>query len=171
MENNLHIGGQEVKAGWKLLNIQGVEGIDYIGDLRNLSQFGDGEFDKVYASHVLEHVGQADALNTLKGVHRILKPEGLFFVSVPDLEVLSHIILNPIATSEAKFHAMRMMFGGQIDAHDFHYFGWTMDFLSQFLSSAGFRRIERVASFGLFKDTSDYKPYGFPISLNVVAQK
>ena len=171
MENNLHIGGKEVKAGWKLLNIQGVEGADYIGDIRDLSQFGAGEFDKIYASHVLEHVGQADAQNTLNGIHRVLKDGGLVCISVPDLEVLSHIILNPIASADAKFHAMRMMFGGQVDAHDFHYFGWTYDFLETYLTQAGFKVIERVESFGLFDDTSDYKPHGFPISLNVIAQK
>mgnify|MGYP001367011794 CR=1 FL=1 len=32
-------------------------------------------------------------------------------------------------------------------------------------------KIEKVERFNLFEDTSDYKPYGFPISLNVIAEK
>ena len=44
-------------------------------------------------------------------------------------------------------------------------------FLSDFLKQAGFNKIERVKSFSIFKDTSDYAPYGFPISLNVIAYK
>ena len=66
---------------------------------------------------------------------------------------------------------MRMMFGGQIDDFDFHYFGWNFQFMKDYLHTAGFKKIERVKSFSLFKDTSDYAPYGFPISLNVIAYK
>ena len=90
-------------------------------------------------------------------------------VSVPDLEVLSQTIITPHASTEMKFHAMRMMFGGQTDAHDFHYFGWTFAFMRIFLEQAGFTQVERVESFGLFQDTSEFKPWGFPISLNVIA--
>ena len=35
----------------------------------------------------------------------------------------------------------------------------------------GFKRIEKVKSFSLFNDTSDYAPYGPPISLNVITHK
>ena len=66
---------------------------------------------------------------------------------------------------------MRMMFGGQIDDYDFHYFGWNFEFLNDYLMSSNFSKVERVNSFGLFEDTSNYKPYGFPISLNVIAYK
>ena len=34
-----------------------------------------------------------------------------------------------------------------------------------------FKKIEKVERFNLFEDTRDYKPYGFPISLNVIAEK
>ena len=66
---------------------------------------------------------------------------------------------------------MRMIFGGQIDDYDYHYFGWNFEFLSDHLKKANFTRIEKVNSFNLFDDTSDYKPYGFHISLNIIAYK
>jgi len=66
---------------------------------------------------------------------------------------------------------MRMMFGGQIDKYDFHYFGWNYEFLYVFLKESNFEKVERVDSFGLFEDTSNYKPYGVLISLNVIAYK
>ena len=75
------------------------------------------------------------------------------------------------AEAKVKFHTMRMMFGGQIDDYDFHYFGWNFEFLNDYLMSSNFSKVERVNSFGLFEDTSNYKPYGFPISLNVIAYK
>ena len=35
----LHIGGQTTKEGWKILNIQKKDGVDFVGDLTDLSQF------------------------------------------------------------------------------------------------------------------------------------
>jgi len=167
----LHIGGEAVKDGWKILNISKKPGVDFIGDISDLSMFENDSASDVYASHVFEHVIQAKVLDTLKEIRRILKPGGKFYVSVPDLDILCHTFINPMASTEIKFHVMRMMFGGQVDDHDFHFFGWNQVFLIDFLSQAGFTTANRVDSFGLFSDTSDYKPYGIPISLNVVATK
>jgi predicted SAM-dependent methyltransferase len=167
----LHIGGEEIKEGWTILNIFAKKGVDLVGDISDLSQFAQDSCDAVYASHVLEHVSQQRVLETLHGIHRILKPGGKFYVSVPDLDILCHLFINPVASPEVKFHTMRIIFGGQIDPHDFHFFGWNQTFLFDFLRKTGFSNAERVESFGIFRDTSDYKPYGFPISLNVIATK
>jgi len=167
----LHLGGREIKAGWKILNISPGPGVDFLGSISDLTQFSDGSCGEVYASHVLEHITQQKVLDTLKGIYRILRPGGRFCVSVPDLDTLCHMFINPVATLAMRLHIMRMMFGGQVDAHDFHYFGWNQLFLVEYLQQAGFSKVERVESFGLFKDTSDYMPYGIPISLNVVATK
>ena len=167
----LHIGGKIKKDGWKIMNIQKNPEVDFIGDLSDLSQFQDESIEEIYASHVLEHVDQKKALKTLEGVNRVLKTKGKFYISVPDMDTLCHFFINPLTDSKIKFHVMRMMFGGQIDKNDYHYFGWNYEFMQDYLKRANFTKIERVASFGLFKDTSDYKPYGFPISLNVIAFK
>jgi predicted SAM-dependent methyltransferase len=168
---HLHSGGQERTDGWKVLNVQPGPHVDFVGDLRDLSQFADGSVDNVYASHVLEHVSQSDVPAVLRGVHRILPPAGKFMISVPDLDVLCHLFISPWASAEMKWHAMRMMFGGQMDPHDFHYVGFNELFLRDFLTQAGFSQVTRVASLGLFNDTSEFKPYGFAISLNVIAVK
>ena len=168
---HLHIGGQERKDGWQVLNVLPGAHVDHVGDLRDLSQFGDSSVANVYASHVLEHVNQNEIQAVLRGVHRILVPGGKFMVAVPDMDVLCHLFINPLASQEIKWHAMRMMFGGQIDAHDFHYIGFNEQFLRDLLRGAGFTEVARVASFGLFQDTSEFKPYGIPISLNLIATK
>lgn len=168
---NLNIGGKERKEGWKVLNIQPGDFVDYVGDISSLEQFPDETFDKVYASHVLEHVRQRDVVNTLTGIRRTLKTNGQFFVSVPDWDILCHLFINPIASLDVKWHALRMILGGQVDEFDFHYVGFNQQILYDFLRQAGFSKATRVESFGLFNDTSDYKPYGFPISLNIVATK
>ena len=172
----LNIGGEQKKEGWKILNIQKKEGVDFIGDISDLSQFNENSIDEIYASHIVEHVDQNKIKATLKGIHRILKDNGKFYISVPDMEVLCRIFLAKDATNKVKFHAMRMMFGGQIDKYDYHYFGWNYEFLNIYLIEAGFKNLERVKSFGLFDDTSDFAPYDngsgkVPISLNVIAYK
>ena len=167
----LHIGGEAKKDGWNILNIQAKDGVEYIGTITDLSQFENESIDEVYASHVFEHVLQKDALETLKGIHRILTPQGRLYISVPDLDALCKVVIDPKAPKDAKFHAIRMMFGGQVDDFDIHYMGWNQEFLFDYLQMAGFSEGKRVESFGLFSDTSDYKPYGYPISLNVIAIK
>ena len=58
-----------------------------------------------------------------------------------------------------------------MDDFDIHYMGWNQEFLFDELQLAGFSEGKRVEVFGLFEDTSNYRPYGIPISLNVIAIK
>ena len=171
----LHIGGMEKKEGWKILNIQKNDGkekdVDFVGDISDLSQFDDGSIEEVYASHTLEHVNQKNIRKTIKGIYRVLKDGGKFYVSVPDMDMLCKIFLDPKPPVGIKYEVMRMIYGGQMDEFDFHYFGWNMLFIEYFFTEAGFKKIERVKSFSLFKDTSEFSFYGVPISLNVIAYK
>ena len=167
----LHIGGIETKEGWSILNIQKKEGVDFVGDISDLSQFENNSMEEIYASHVFEHVLQSEVNKTLKGIHRVLVDGGKFYVSVPDMDILCRMFIDPKAPLKVKHHAMIMMFGGQIDKFDIHYFGWNHQLVIDFFGQAGFKKLERVKSFNLFKDTSDYAPYGQPIGLNVIAIK
>ena len=167
----LHIGGKQVKEGWTIFNIQKMDYVDIVGDIRDLSQFQDESCEIIYASHVLEHVSQKEVPETLRGIHRVLKKEGIFYCSVPNMEVLAKLFLHEKLNPQHKFQVMKMIFGGQIDENDFHYFGWNMFFLRGYLISAGFKNIERVKTFSLFDDTSNFEANGEPISLNVIAYK
>ena len=84
----INIGGEQIKDGWKIFNIQKKPGVDFIGDISDLSQFKDNSVEEIYISHVFEHVPQKKVDKTLKGIFRILKPSGKFYVSVPDMDVL-----------------------------------------------------------------------------------
>jgi len=168
----LHIGGREVKPGWKILNAQPAEGVDFVGDCADLSRFADGSVDEIYASHVVEHLGyQSHLPRALREFWRVLKPGGAANISVPDFEVLCRQFLDPRASFEERFHCMRMAFGGQMDAFDFHHVGLTHEFLGRYLYEAGFSRVQRVKRFGIFNDASELAVRGELISLNVVAYK
>ena len=167
----LHIGGEQKKEGWKILNIQKKENVDFVGDISDLSQFEENSINEIYASHVLEHIPQEKIKSTLIGIYRILKKKGKFYVSVPNMEYLCKILLDKKAPLQVKIYVMRVIFGGQVDDYDFHYFGFTPEFLNNYLIETGFKKIERVKSFSLFNDTSDLAPFGAPISLNLIAYK
>ena len=92
----LHIGGKIQKSGWKILNIQNKDGVDFIGDISDLSQFEDESINEIYASHVFEHVPQKKIISTLSGINRVLKTGGKFYVSVPDIDVLFKFFLMPL---------------------------------------------------------------------------
>ena len=102
LAQRLHIGGKRVKEGWKILNIQPGKDVDFVGDAADLSQFNDETFDEVYASHVIEHLGYQNELpEATKGIHRILKPGGVFRMSVPGAAAASltntfHVSHEPV---------------------------------------------------------------------------
>jgi predicted SAM-dependent methyltransferase len=168
----LHIGGTEPRPGWKILNVQPGTGVDFVGDCTDLGRFADASVQEIYASHVLEHLSYQDRLPRALGeLYRVLRPGGKAMISVPDLEVLCRLFLDPRAKVRDRFEIMRMAFGGQMDAHDFHFVGLSYDLLYNFLFGAGFRRIEQVKAFGLFRDSSAIEYLGEPISLNVLAHR
>jgi predicted SAM-dependent methyltransferase len=168
----LHIGGQEKREGWVILDALPGPIVDYVGNCNDLSFLADGSCSEVYASHVLEHLGyNGEIQKTLKGIHRVLKPGGRLRVSVPDLETLCRLFLHPSLTPEGRFHVMRMMFGGRMTDYDVHYVGLTFEFLGGFLQEAGFREIRRVPKFDLFNDTSNLLFGAVLISLNVEARR
>ena len=48
----LHIGGEEKKDGWKILNIQKKPDVDYVGDISDLSQFEDNSIQELSLIHI-----------------------------------------------------------------------------------------------------------------------
>jgi predicted SAM-dependent methyltransferase len=169
----LHIGGWVRTEGWEVLDANPGPAVDHVGNAGNLGQFGDGTFEAVYASHVLEHFDYKDELPaTLREWNRVLTPGGVLYVSVPDLAILSSLlVLKEKLTIQERFQVMRMLFGGHVDRYDYHQVGLDADFLATFLGEAGFVNLRRVITFNLFDDTSAMLFKGFPISLNVIAEK
>ncbi|MBM3573457.1 MAG: methyltransferase domain-containing protein [Alphaproteobacteria bacterium] len=168
----LHIGGTEVKTGWKILNIQPGAHVDFVGTCTDLGQFTSDSAEEIYASHVLEHLGFRDELpRALKEIYRVLRPGGLCRISVPDFETLCKLFVHPETPADQKFSLMMHVFGAQEDPYDLHRVGFTADFLFSFLADAGFAKFRRVQGFDLFNDFSRAQRFGVPISLNVEAYK
>jgi predicted SAM-dependent methyltransferase len=168
----LHIGGEQVKEGWKILNAQPLAGVDFVGLCTDLSQFPDASIAEVYASHVYEHLDYAGELQrALKEAFRVLRPGGLFRAAVPDFEALCAVAIDRKQPADVRWMAQRMIMGGQTNAYDYHKVGLWFEVFKAFLENAGFTAVRRVEAFGLFKDASDGTLAGRRISLNVVASK
>jgi predicted SAM-dependent methyltransferase len=168
----LHIGGREPKAGWTILNVQEGPHVDALGDCRDLSGYADESVAEIYASHVFEHLGYLDDLpKALAECHRTLSRGAKLRISVPDFETLCRLFLHTKLDMEQRFAIMRLAFGGQTDPYDFHMVGLTLEFLSDYLSVAGFSAVERVETHNLFEDSSTLEIGAVQISLNVIAIK
>tara|TARA_R110002167_G_scaffold174438_7_gene373286 strand:- start:1406 stop:2077 length:672 start_codon:yes stop_codon:yes gene_type:complete len=173
VKRKLHIGGKEKAEGWEILNANPGQYVDHICNANDLSQFSDETFSEVYASHIVEHLDYKNELaSTLKEWFRVLEPGGKIYISVPDLDVLAQLIISKDKLSvDERFFVMRMLFGGHIDEYDYHVVGLNEDFLTEFLTKAGYVKIVKTDGFGLFNDTSNMKFKGIAISLNVTAEK
>lgn len=168
----LHIGGIEPKPGWKILNIQAGPGVDFLGSATDLSVFPNETVDHIYGSHIYEHLDyRFELMKAFGEVMRVLKPGGIFELGVPDLDVLCRLFIAPNLSPDDRIFVMRMIYGGQMDAFDYHKGGYNFDMMAQFLYNVGFRDIERVHSFGHFKDTTEGGFQGAGISLNVRSRK
>jgi predicted SAM-dependent methyltransferase len=168
----LHLGGVEPRPGWKILNIQPGPNVDFVGNCFDLSRFADNAVAEVYASHVLEHLAYAGELpRALKEIYRVLQPGGMFAFSVPDLEILCKLFLDPQLTPQERFHVSRMIYGGQIDADDFHKCPFTWEFALAYLGDAGFKKARRVQVFNVFNDTNSLRYRGVLISLNILTSR
>ena len=168
----LHIGGEEAKPGWKILNIVDADYVDFVGNCIDLTQFEDGAVEDIYASHVFEHLSYQRELSAAIGeCHRILEPGGRLYISVPNLGVLCQLFVSGAVTEKQQWEIMRIMFGGQIDPYDLHKVGFIEPFLTGYLENAGFISVERVSEFDLFDDTSKMRLGPHLISLNVIATR
>ena len=173
MKRKLHIGGQQRADGWEILNAVPSPYVDHICNANDLSQFPDGTFSEVYASHIVEHLDYKNELqSTLVEWLRVMEPGGKIYISVPDLDILAGLLLSKEKLNVVeRFHVMMMMFGAHVDKYDYHVVGLNEDFLRKYLETAGYSHIIKVDNFGLFDDTSTTKYKGVAISLNLVAEK
>lgn len=166
------IGGSSEIPGWISLNADPSTNPDIISDICELKNIEDNSVSVFYLSHVLEHITLTNVEKTLKKLFVAMTNNGSLYISVPDLEVLGEHLRNKDLGIEQKIHVLRMIYGGQISNFDYHYFGYTFEILNFFLKESGFVNIEKVKSFNLHKDTSEFTPYfGIPISLNIICHK
>lgn len=83
MDKKLNLGsGRFPKSGYVNLDHRDDVGANVVHDLNRFPySFADGEFDRIEADHVLEHL--AEPLRALREMHRISKPGASILINVP----------------------------------------------------------------------------------------
>ena len=119
----------------------------------------------------MQRLPQAAMLPALKGLLRVMKPNGRLLIAVPDFAAVCRLAATPGNDKNHRFQLMRWLFGAQTEAQDFNLIGLDYDFLADYLALAGFARAERVRSFGWNDDASVAAHAGMPLSLNRVVQR
>jgi len=114
-----------------------------LGDVTGL-KYPDKSFDVYVSLGVIEHFEHGPE-QALKEAHRILKPSGLAFVSIPYLTVLRRFIVHPIRSLYFLTRKLR----GQ--PNYFWEYRFTKKELQIYLEKAGFEIIHT--------DIDDYEPY------------
>jgi predicted SAM-dependent methyltransferase len=98
MKTYLNLGcGQRYHKNWT--NIDFISSSEYV-QAHNLLQgipFEDETFEVVYHSHLLEHFTKKDGEKFLQECYRVLKPEGIIRIAVPDLEQIAKEYLKNLS--------------------------------------------------------------------------
>lgn len=105
--------------------------------LYSTNQLLDNFYDIVVLNHVLEHVN--NLFGTLDLVHRILKPNGVCYIGVPNLDNFGYSLYRTLCY-------LTMRIPGIIDGNE-HTFGFTPKTLRQCLERLNFQ-IRSIRTFG-----------------------
>lgn len=169
----LNLGAREHRIkGFKSIDL-GHEA-DYRQDVRDLRNFSTDSVTEIYASHILEHIKKPDVVGALREWHRVLKPGGFLYISVPDF---GRVVESWLRCGRVlhEWH-IDILYGNQGGEGEYHYQCYDANWLGLRLVDAGFDRekvwvINRmpygVGDRSNLADTID----GKPISLNVRAEK
>lgn len=71
----------------------------FIHDVRKPFPFPDNSFSAIYSSHLLEHLYLVEAKNLLKECYRMLEPNGVLRMVVPDLGAIIQEYIDGFGTS------------------------------------------------------------------------
>lgn len=97
---NLGCGGR-FRDGWINVDFSDTGPGVIAANLRKAVPFPDESFDVVYHSHLLEHFQKTNAEAFLKECHRVLTPQGVIRIAVPDLEAITRSYLLALDKARA----------------------------------------------------------------------
>ena len=111
---------KQYPEGYECINMDmrgELEGIDVVGDVRDLSQFEDGSFDYILASDVVEHFPITQIPDLIKEWSRVLARFGILEIRTPSLHYLADHYMKH---KDAKFISHHI-FGGQDYPGNYHF--------------------------------------------------
>ncbi len=142
---------------------------DIVCSITDMSPVETGSVDAIWSSHNLEHLQRHEAPLALAEFMRVLKPQGLLLLTLPDLQQVARLVVEdrledqayvsasgPITALDMIFgHTASLARGNQLMAHRT---GFTARTLQRLLVETGFAEItlRQGSSFDLW--ATAYKP-------------
>jgi len=150
----------KLNLGGGLQKIAGFKTVDRLHnqEVFPLPDYADNSIEEIRASHILEHFGHREAVEVLKEWVRVLQPDGLIRISVPNFDWIVNNYNNHNLPIEG------YVMGGQVDDNDYHKSIYTTKKLTEMLSFVGLSDITTWES--EIKDCS-----ALPVSLNLQGYK
>ena len=136
--DTLEIGCAEI-MDWRMgerIDIKITTTSTRVMDMRDMRGFSDNSFVFIKASAVFEHVSFADQIKTVKEMYRILAPNGLVWLQLPDVDYWRARLFSP--DEKEREWAQVQLEGGKRDEFDFHRGLIRMDDLKRLLRKHGF---------------------------------
>jgi SAM-dependent methyltransferase len=141
--------------GKKLAPIRFPKAVQH-GDICQGLPVKDGTVDKVYCSHVLEHLAVNDMRRALKNTLKMLRPGGTFRLVIPDLRLAARQYLDS-KEPDAGFKFVDTLGMGRMDrrtglmgalrrrfGNSAHYWMWDYEAMELELKNTGFVEIRRA---------------------------
>jgi predicted SAM-dependent methyltransferase len=132
-------------GGRRIAGYTGVDVVDRTGAVDIIAPadripLPDGSCDEVMAIHVLEHVFAWEAEGLLREWFRLLKPNGVLVLEMPDLVKCCHNIVNNIKGKHPDQLGLWGLFGDDRlkDPLMMHKAGWTFKTLAPLIKKVGF---------------------------------
>jgi len=143
--------GDHTAPGWINSDIKNDPGIDLVCDIRDGLPIEDASLDYVVSIHALPEIPYEELVPTLEELRRVLKPDGVLRLALPDLDKGIRAYLANDRDYFVVPDEDAASIGGKLVTQILWY-GWsrtifTLDFTEELLRKAGFREV-MVCSFG-----------------------
>ncbi|AEE26589.1 class I SAM-dependent methyltransferase [Francisella hispaniensis] len=126
-------------------------------DLRYPLKCSDNIFDGVFTEHTIEHLYPDDAKRLLKEIYRILKPNSIIRITVPDLEKYVDFYNKKYSDIDVGEFQKRYKTGccgiRNMTQNYFHFSVWDFEEIKKYLEDVGFRDIKKMK----YRTTQDEK--------------
>lgn len=134
----LNLGcGFDKRNGYLNIDFQAFHKPDLVADIRSLGMLPSGKYEEVMAQDVLEHLHQVDVIPALDEWHRLLMPNGILKLRIPNLAG----ILKLFESRSDHENLLPLLFGTQAYNGDYHLTGFTKELIAHYLNSCGFKDI------------------------------
>ena len=160
----------KIQCGCGGHRFDGWENRDIETDIRQPLPFASNSASHIYASHLIEHVTHQQAWNFLAECKRVLVPDGILRVAIPDITQMSRRMTGEYqqavkngghgdGTRESALKAAVFSHG--------HQAAWNQELLATFIEGVGFSSV-RLCDYGI---SSDHEMCGRELHGQTVGEK